>query len=118
MAGFFDRFRKPEPEPVSAELDQAGYEEVLDLIRADRKVPAVKRIRELTGMGLVQAKDLADAIEEGRWAPFPAPGQSLADRVRALLSQDRVADAVRMVAQETGMTEDEASRFIDGLDQP
>ena len=115
MAGFFDRFRNSEPEPVRAELTREGYEEVLDLLRADNKILAIKRIRELTGMGLLEAKNLSEAIEAGRWAP--APDGSLADRVRELVAEDRVADAVRMVAQETGMTEDEASRFIGSLDQ-
>lgn len=113
MAGFFDRFRAPEP--VSAELDQSGYEEALALIRANRKIQAIKGIRERTGLGLAEAKNLADAIEEGRWAP--APTGSLADRVRELLAQDRVADAVVLAARETGMTQDEASRFIGSLDR-
>ncbi len=113
MAGFFDRFRPPEP--VSAELDQSGYEEVLGLIRANRMIQGIKVIRERTGLGLAEAKNLADAIDAGRWSP--APTGSLADRTRELLAEDRVADAVRMVADETGMTEDEASRFIGSLDQ-
>jgi large subunit ribosomal protein L7/L12 len=116
MAGFFDRFRGPGPE--RAELDRAGYEEVLGLIRADQKIAAVKRVRELTGMGLVEAKDRADAIDEGRWAPTRAPDRSLADRVRELLARDSAADAVRMVAEETGMTQDEAARFVGTLDRP
>lgn len=113
MAGFFDRFFASEP--ARAELDQAGYEEVLSLIRADRKIQGIKVVRERTGLGLAEAKNLADAIDEGRWAP--APTGSLADRVRELLDQDRVADAVLVVSQETGMTEDEASRFIGSLDR-
>lgn len=113
MTGFFDRFRAPEP--VSADLDQSGYEEVLGLIRASRKIQGIKVIRERTGLGLAEAKNLADAIEQGRWSP--APTGSLADRTRELLAQDRVADAVLTVARETGMTEDEASRFIGSLDR-
>jgi large subunit ribosomal protein L7/L12 len=112
MAGFFDLFRDPEP----TELDRAGYEEVLGLIRADRRIQGVKVIRERTGMGLVEAKERADAIDEGRWAPVPT-SLSLADRVRELLDQGRSADAVHMVTEETGMTEDEASRFVGSVDR-
>lgn len=116
MAGFLSRLFGPDPGPVRAELDRAGYEEVLGLLRSGHKIHAIKRIRELTGLGLAEAKNLSEAIEAGRWAPAPAPGRSLADRVRELLSQDRVADSVALVAKETGMTEDEASRFIGSLD--
>lgn len=118
MAGFFDRFRAPAPTPFRRELDRAGYEEVLDHIRQDRRIHAIKVVREHTGMGLVEAKNLAEAIEAGRWSPAgPANGQSLADRTRELLALDRVAEAVLMVAKETGMTQDEASRFIGALDR-
>lgn len=118
MAGFFDRFRVPDPTPFRRELDRQGYEEVLGHIREDRRIHAIKVVREHTGMGLVEAKNLAEAIEAGRWSPAtPADGQSLADRTRELLARDRVADAVLMVAKETGMTEDESSRFIGSLDR-
>lgn len=116
MSGFFDRFRVPEP--TRRELDRPGYEEVLGHIRGGRKIHAIKVVRERTGMGLAEAKNLAEAIAAGGWSPAgPADGQSLADRTRELLARDRVADAVLMVAKETGMTEDEASRFIGSLDR-
>lgn len=123
MAGFFDSFRVPEPtdaelDQYGSRLDQAAYQEVLDLVRANRKINAIKSVREHTGLGLAEAKFLVDAIAAGRWAPAPpAHDQSLADRVRDLLAQDRVADAVMLVARETGMTQDEASRFIGSLDR-
>lgn len=37
--------------------------EILDLIRRGRKIEAVKRMRELTGMGLADSKDAVEAIE-------------------------------------------------------
>lgn len=118
MAGFFDRFRAPDPTPFRRELDRAGYEEVLGHIRKGHTIHAIKVVREHTGMGLVEAKNLAEAIEAGRWSPAgTADGQSLADRTRELLALDRVADAVLLVAKETGMSEDEASRFIGALDR-
>jgi ribosomal protein L7/L12 len=45
----------PEPE---------GMSEVDALIRADRKVEAVKRYRQLTGDGLVEAKEAVDRREQ------------------------------------------------------
>lgn len=114
--GFLDGFRKP-PAPVRP-LDQATVDEALALVRARRKIEAIKVVRERTGMSLVEAKDTVEALEQGRSVPVePAPGHSLADRVRGLLAQDRVADAVVLVSRETGMTETESARFIDSLDR-
>lgn len=123
MAGFFDRLRTPEPtraelDQYGGQLDQSEYQVVLDLVLSGRKINAIKNVREYTGLGLAEAKFLVDAIDEGRWAPTATAGDhSLADRVRELLAQDRVADAVVTVARETGMTQDEASRFIGSLDR-
>lgn len=116
MAGFFDRFFGPgfEKRPI----DRDTVDEALVLIRDDRKIQAVKVVRERTGMGLVEAKHVVDAIQEGhRLSIEPAPGHSLADRSRELLSQDRVTEATTMVSRETGMTETESSRFLDVLDR-
>lgn len=38
--------------------------EILELIRRGRKIEAVKRMRELTGMGLAESKDAVEAIEQ------------------------------------------------------
>lgn len=37
--------------------------EILDLIRRGRKIEAIKRMRDLTGMGLADAKDAVETIE-------------------------------------------------------
>lgn len=116
MAGFFDRLFGPElPERP---LERHMVEEARTQVRAGRKIQAVKTVRERTGMGLAEAKHIVDDIEAGRSVPtVPTPGESLADRSRELLAQDRVADALVMVSGETGMTENEATRFLDALDR-
>jgi hypothetical protein len=38
-------------------------EEIVDLIDSNEKIRAIKRIRELTGLGLKDAKDVADAAQ-------------------------------------------------------
>lgn len=116
MAGFFERLLGPEP--VRRPIDQGTVDEAQALVRADRKIEAIKLVRERTGAGLAEAKHVVDAVEQGHWIPVePTPGQSLADRARELLAQDRAADAVTTVSRETGMTEAEASRFVDCLDR-
>jgi succinyl-CoA synthetase alpha subunit len=116
MAGFFERLLGPEPE--KRPLDQDTVDEAQALLRAGRKIEAIKLVRERTGTGLAEAKNIVDAVEQGHWIPVrPTPGQSLADRSRRMLAQDRAADAVTMVSHETGMTEAEAARFVDCLDR-
>jgi ribosomal protein L7/L12 len=39
--------------------------EITALLRRRRKIEAIKRYRELTGVGLKEAKDAVDAIERG-----------------------------------------------------
>ncbi|MGW9351883.1 ribosomal protein L7/L12 [Nocardiopsis flavescens] len=114
--GFFDGMRKP---PVPARpMDRPTADEALGLIRAQRKIEAIKLIRERTGMGLAEAKHAADALEAGGHVPIqPTPGHTLADRVRELVARDRVAEAVVLVSRETGMTEDESARFVTSLDR-
>lgn len=116
MAGFLDRLLGPET--AKRPLDRPTMDEALALARDDRKVEAVKLVRERTGLGLVEAKDLVDDVEAGRWVPVaPTPGHTLADRARELLAQDRADEAAATVVRETGMTGAEAARFLDSLDR-
>jgi large subunit ribosomal protein L7/L12 len=47
-----------EPATVSADEDPR----LLELIRAGKKIEAIKRVRELTGLGLKEAKDFLDSL--------------------------------------------------------
>ena len=39
--------------------------EILDLIRQNRKIDAIKLMRQKTGLGLAEAKDAVEAMEDG-----------------------------------------------------
>jgi ribosomal protein L7/L12 len=47
--------------PASAALDGGALEEIRSLIIANRKLEAVKRVRELTGLRLKEALDLVES---------------------------------------------------------
>lgn len=58
------------PRPVSppavplVDVAAASRDEItLDLIRRGRKIEAIKRLRDMTGLGLREAKDAVEAIE-------------------------------------------------------
>ncbi len=46
-----------------AQPDAAGEAEVRALLAGGNKIAAIKRVRELTGMGLKEAKDYVEALE-------------------------------------------------------
>jgi hypothetical protein len=43
--------------------ERIDNEEIRTLIRADRKIEAIKLVRERTGLGLAEAKDAIEALE-------------------------------------------------------
>lgn len=51
--------------PMTTEARANANEDaaILELIRRGRKIEAIKRMRELTGMGLAESKDAVEAIE-------------------------------------------------------
>ena len=51
--------------PAAGKVDEdLMRSEVEQLLRADRKVEAVKRVREYTGWGLKESKDYVDALQD------------------------------------------------------
>lgn len=52
----------PRPTPGErAGMTSEQIDEIRALIRSGRKLEAIKRVRELTGLGLKESKDLVDA---------------------------------------------------------
>jgi hypothetical protein len=49
-------YAPPEPDP---------FGEVRSLVRSGKKIPAIKVYRELTGVGLKEAKDAVERMEAG-----------------------------------------------------
>ncbi|MBK9943111.1 MAG: ribosomal protein L7/L12 [Kouleothrix sp.] len=95
-------------------------EEVHALAAAGNKLGAVKRVRELTGLGLKEAKDLVDALA----APAPLPGAapaaptlSAAERaeLQAILARGNPIEAIKRVRELTGLGLKEAKDLVDRL---
>jgi large subunit ribosomal protein L7/L12 len=47
--------------PVEAVEEQTEFDAILDSVPADKKIAILKIVRELTGLGLKEAKDLVEA---------------------------------------------------------
>jgi ribosomal protein L7/L12 len=103
---------------------------VRDLIARGRKIEAIKVVREHTGLGLKDAKDLVEAMQAGHpVAVSERPGQAPprrsglveavppATRARAteLVARDAMIQAIKLVREETGLGLKDAKDYCDAL---
>ena len=56
------------------------FAELVDLLADGRKIEAIKRFREATGVGLAEAKEAVDHLEQGSELPAPPPVDSALER--------------------------------------
>ncbi|WP_336206891.1 ribosomal protein L7/L12 [Nonomuraea sp. LPB2021202275-12-8] len=117
----------PRPRPTPQELDHA----LQTLIQQNRKIQAIKLLRDHTGMGLKEAKQAVDGLAVGHPITYPPSlGQrptppattppatahsDLATRVRQLKETGRTEQAIFLVRGETGMDEASATLFVNSL---
>jgi ribosomal protein L7/L12 len=96
----------------------ASLEEVHRLALQGQKIQAIKIYRELTSVGLKEAKDYVDALESGGQpaaaVPTPTPTGSLAE-VHALARQGQKIQAIKLYRQLTGAGLKEAKDYVDVL---
>src|SRR5687767_3432576 len=91
--------------PPVLKLDK--FDDVRDLVRAGRKIEAIKRYRELTNAGLKEAKDAVEAPDF--LTPLPAAPQQHPDEdprmeeVRSLARASRKIDAIKLHREITGL---------------
>lgn len=92
---------------------------VRSLLGENKPILAVKEVRQATGLGLVDAKQIVDTLKSG---PLPepmsyAPGGhgSVADRARGMRDAGDFTGAVSLVRTETGMSAADAERFVSTL---
>ena len=106
----------------SVAISSADLAAISVLLAGDNKIAAIKRLRELTGLGLKEAKDYVEAmpgagplpsLPSGGSAP-PAGVGDLAD-VHALAQQGRKIEAIKRYRQLTGLGLKEAKDYVDRL---
>jgi ribosomal protein L7/L12 len=106
------------PPPVTLASD----EEVRRLLAAGNKIQAIKRVRELSGMGLKEAKDYVEALPNapalaslGPTPQTPISGQAADEEVRRLLAAGNKIQAIKRVRELTGMGLKEAKDYVEAL---
>ena len=109
------------PSPHAEEL-LAPDEEIRDLLARGKKLQAIKRVRELTGMGLKEAKDYVDALPHapplGRLLSVHGAqpiGLEVEQEARRLLGNGDKIAAIKRVRELTGMGLKEARDYVESL---
>lgn len=105
-------------------LAEPGMAEVRELLASGNKIEAIKRVRELSGLGLKEAKDFVESLPAGgaalptRPAAPPAPrsiGEPELAEIRALAEQGNKIGAVKRARELTGLGLKEALDFVEDL---
>lgn len=96
-------------------MDTNLPQEVIDLINSGNKIEAIKILREITGMGLKEAKD---AVESGTVSkPEKDTDVILSEKVLDKLREGKKIDAIRILREETGLGLKDSKELVEyGLD--
>ena len=95
-------------------LDEATAREVGDLIARDRKIQAIKLVREATGAGLREAKDRVETWDAPPAEPSAAL-DALAAEARSVRDASGPIHAIKLVRERTGWGLLEAKTYVDRL---
>ena len=104
---------------LSGALDADFVAELLECVRGGQKIEAIRRLREATGSGLVEAKDAIEALEAGRQmarVDGPPPPASIADNeiLELLRSGNKIA-AIKLYRERTGDGLKDAKEAVEAL---
>ena len=100
---------------ISSQQEQ----QIRELLAQGQKIAAVKLYRELTGVGLKEAKDAIDAIERGEHFDIPAPAPVgeldtfLENRIKRLLAERKKIEAVKVYREAHNCGLKEAKDAVD-----
>ncbi len=86
------------------------------LIDQNQKIEAIKLVRETMGWGLKESKDYVDALARAALPALnPADEVMLGQEIKALIQQDRYAEAVKQVREWTGWGLRDCKAHVDAL---
>jgi ribosomal protein L7/L12 len=108
--------------PTPVRLDPAAERELRELVARGQKIDAIKRARELTGLGLKEAKEyveslpLAPTVVDAATMAAAQPDEREVEReARALLESGNTIAAVKRVRELTGWGLKEAREYVQSL---
>ncbi len=91
------------------------------LIDGGNKIAAIKHVRELTGLGLKEAKDYVESWQQTGAAPeltvsIDAPPAGGLEEVHRLMLQGQKIQAIKVYRELTGVELKEAKDYVDALE--
>ncbi len=113
------------PEPLADTCPEHAQAQVHELLRAGKKIEAIKLVRQHTTWGLKEAKDYVDKLDAGELvpplsanepAPSPVPPPDMDAQVMELLAQRKKIEAVKLVRQYTALGLKEAKDYVESLE--
>jgi ribosomal protein L7/L12 len=109
-----ERDASPAPAPTPP---PAGLERVQAALAAGQKIEAIKHYRELTGVGLKEAKDAVDALEQGRLISFTPSASAPPDlaEVTRLARGGQLIQAIKLHRELTGLGLKESKDAVERL---
>lgn len=98
----------------------AWQDEVGALLRQKRKIQAIKLYREQTGVGLREAKEAVERMEQGlpvdSMSPLPIMACSSEDVLRLILEKKKI-QAIKLYREQTGVGLHEAKNAVDQMEE-
>lgn len=111
---------RPRPPPgvvlPSPGSTPAGLEPVVEALGAGQKIEAIKRYRELTGVGLKEAKDAVEALERGEPVPVTQTPAAPNASVQDLLREGKKLEAIKLYREQSGLGLKEAKDAVDAME--
>ena len=95
--------------------------EVLEAVKGGRQIEAIKLLRQSTGLGLADAKQLIDAHARGMPVSVPSgfdrpPLRTLPSNVTQALQAGNKIEAIRLLREQTGVGLKEAKDAVDAAE--
>ncbi|MEK7717083.1 MAG: hypothetical protein AAB322_04940 [Pseudomonadota bacterium] len=104
--------------PAPGSAAPASPEEIKRLIVEGQFVEAIKQYRQITGLGLYEAKQAVDRMRlSGAWEAPPAGAAPSAndDAVLALVRENKLIDAIKLYQSKHGVDLTTAKQAVDKL---
>lgn len=114
--------------PPSSNIPAEKLAQVQALLNANRKIDAIKLVREITNLGLKEAKDYVEALERSpgqvpsitnvyaQQNPSQTKDPSYLDYdIRDLLAKNKKIEAVKLVREATGWGLKESKDYVENI---
>jgi ribosomal protein L7/L12 len=95
---------------------------VLPLVQTGQKIQAIKIVRQLTSLGLKEAKDIVEALESGNSSPLSVKKDtgfnfppSVQQEILTLIRAGNKIEAIKLVRKNSGAGLKEAKDFVESL---